>query len=113
MPSLSQPPTVASRNATSITVHWTAWQNPPDTGDGPVEGYFLYYRPLWDLTWSTVRVAGLGTTVDELEASRAHQFRVLPIHRDGFVGFGSPPLNVSTCGGGSCPYIVLIKPTLL
>ena len=67
-----------------------------------MEGYFLYYRPVSDPSWSTMRVVGLEATVEALDPATAYQFLVLPIHGEGFVGFGSPTLNESTCGGAYC-----------
>lgn len=97
LPTLTQMPRVVSRNCTSIRIGWDAWNIPPDTGDGPVADYFIYYRSTSDPSWSTLRVSTLVATVTELDADTLHQFMVLPIHEDGFAGFGSPPLNVSTC----------------
>lgn len=91
-------PQLVSRNTSAIVITWDAWCNPPDLGDGPVSEYFVYYRPEGD-AWSTVRDAALTTTLTSLEPNTLHQIMVLPIHTEGVAGFGSAPLNVSTCGG--------------
>ena len=102
IPRLTKPPKETSRDAHSVSLRWRRWRRPRDEGDGPVTSYLIYYGEVADSAtgdWQSVRAPGLSATVSDLEANTYYQFKILPVHEDGFVGYGSPVVNVSTCGG--------------
>ena len=96
---MTRPPVVSVRDANSVTATWPAWENPPDMGDGPVKGYFLYYKTVEDKVWKSERADNREAMIAGLQQGREYQFKVVPIHQQGYVGVASPILNASTCDG--------------
>ena len=93
-------PRKEGRNAQTVSLRWKRWRKPVDGGDGPVSGYIVYYRAKGASEWSSDRVAGRTTryVVKDLQPNTFYTFKVSPIHQEGFEGFASPELNVTTCG---------------
>ena len=98
IPAMSRPPRQDSRTETSISIRWRSWQKPIDSGDGPVDAYIVYYRAKGESSWQSMRLNDLSATLTDLAVDTQYAIKISPIHRQGFEGFPSPELNVSTCG---------------
>ena len=95
---MTRPPLKDSRTATSILLKWRRWRKPVDGGDGPVEGYMVYYREFGEDQWHSKRTEDTRVTVSNLAEDTWYTVKVSPIHKENIEGFPSPELNISTCG---------------
>ncbi len=107
IPILKSAPRKQVRNAQSVSLKWRRWRKPVDAGDGPVEGYIIYFRAHGHTEWSSIRVDNTQYTVKKLQPNTFYTFKISPIHKDGFEGFPSPELNVTTCGSKCLDIIML------
>jgi len=101
LPRLTLPPMKVSRDAHSVTIRWARWRRSRDIGTGPVDGYFVYYRAIGEESWTKLRVGSTRLNIGALLEHTGYTITIIPIHRDGYVGYTGPELNVSTCGGRS------------
>ena len=101
---LTRPPEKKSRTYKSVTLEWLPWTRPPDLGEGPVSGYRVYYtRQLGSTQWEQMEsTEELQMVVRGLMARTNYQFKVAPLHEQGFEGRPSPVATVVTCGGKCC-----------
>lgn len=109
---LTRPPIKESRNSSSITLSWLPWTRPPDLGDGPVSHYKVYYKPQWlNVDWmETASTGELCMVVGSLRPRVSYQFKVVPLHDQGFEGRPSTVATVSTCSG-KCSFIQVTAPS--
>lgn len=99
LPVMTRYPYIETRNASSITILWREWSNPPDKGSGPVSDYVVYFKPRGDFNWTVVKKSTIrSATVGNLQKMQHYQFKVAAVHSAGFVGPPSSILTVATCG---------------
>ena len=98
---LTRPPEKKSRTSNAVTLEWLPWTRPPDLGEGPVSGYRVYYKRRWGkVEWQqTESTEELHMVVTGLKSRVHYQFKVAPLHEQGFEGRPSPIATVVTCGG--------------
>lgn len=92
-------PDLETRNATSITIRWREWRNPPDRGSGPVSDYIVYYKARNETDWFALNRSNFrSASIANLQSMQSYQFRVAAVHAMGFVGPPSSALTIMTCG---------------
>ena len=97
----------ADETAVSINIKWADWDVANgDTGDGPVIGYIVFWRPTSGNGWMSHWInctTGLSHTVSQLKPYTSYEVAVAAF-RPGPGGLGnrSPVTNVRTiCAGES------------
>ena len=97
---LTKAPVKESRVTNSITLSWLPWRQPPDLGDGPVNRYKVYYKHRWrNVGWTeTESTDQLRVVITNLLSRTPYQFKVAPLHEQGFEGRPSPAASIMTCG---------------
>lgn len=99
LPVMTKIPDLETRNATSITIRWREWRNPPDRGSGPVSDYIVYYKARNETDWFALNRSNFrSASVANLQPMQSYQFRVAAVHLMGFVGPPSSALTIITCG---------------
>ena len=96
LPRLSYPPETTA-TVDMVTLQWQEWEEGRDVGDGPINGYNVYYKEAGsDQDWTVVSRNDrleLSETIDGLTPDTDYVFAV-SVEREGTGGEGEP-LNVT------------------